>query len=180
MWESIKEIIGEGAPIIGGLLGGKAGGAVGELIASALGVDNSPESIEKALKNNPDAMIKLKELENSKEIAILQAQLEDKRIALDGKRVDNETEKLFLDDKGSARAMQNQALSQDDIFSKRFIYYFAAFWSFISVVYIFAITFIPIAEANTRFADTIIGFLLGTIIATLIGFFYGTSVKKTN
>jgi ABC-type nitrate/sulfonate/bicarbonate transport system permease component len=55
------------------------------------------------------------------------------------------------------------------------VYYFAAFWSVFAVVYIFAITFATIPQGNIRFADTIIGFLLGTVVATILNFFYGTS-----
>ena len=83
--------------------------------------------------------------------------------------------KMDLENVKDARAMQNTALNQSDVFSKRFVYYFAAFWSVFAVVYIFAITFATIPQGNIRFADTIIGFLLGTVVATILNFFYGTS-----
>ena len=78
-------------------------------------------------------------------------------------------------DRDGARHMQEVALAQDDVFSKRFIYYLAAFWSIFAVVYICAITFAPIPETSVRFADTILGFLLGTIVATILQFFFGSS-----
>lgn len=177
MWESIKEIIGEGAPIIGGLLGGKAGGAVGELIASALGVDNSPESIEKALKNNPDAMIKLRELENSKEIAILQAQLESKRIDIEDKRVDNETEKLFLDDKGSARAREidtTKATGKRDyalyvLASVIVTAFFVSMWLLIQT---------PLVKDSGSYELLLIMFgALGAKFSTVVDYFFGASKK---
>lgn len=74
-----------------------------------------------------------------------------------------------------ARAMQVVALQQDDRFSKRFVMYLAMFWSFTAVVYIFLITFTNIPELNIRFADTILGFLLGTVVATILNFFLGSS-----
>lgn len=74
-----------------------------------------------------------------------------------------------------ARAMQTAALKQDDKFSKRFVMYLAIFWSITAVSYIFFITFGSIPEANVRFADTILGFLLGTVVATIINFFLGSS-----
>jgi hypothetical protein len=43
------------------------------------------------------------------------------------------------------------------------------------VTYIFFITFGTIQESNVRFADTILGFLLGTVVATIINFFLGSS-----
>jgi hypothetical protein len=74
-----------------------------------------------------------------------------------------------------ARAMQVAALNQDDKFSKRFVMYLATFWSLTAVVYIFLITFTNIPELNIRFADTILGFLLGTVVATILNFFLGSS-----
>lgn len=78
-------------------------------------------------------------------------------------------------DRADARAMQGAALSQDDLFSKRFVYVFAGVWSVFAMVYILLITLMTIPESNQRFADTILGFLLGTVIAALIQFFFGSS-----
>ena len=75
----------------------------------------------------------------------------------------------------NARAMQIAALQQDDRFSKRFVMYLATFWSLTAVAYIFLITFTNIPELNVRFADTILGFLLGTVVATILNFFLGSS-----
>ncbi len=75
----------------------------------------------------------------------------------------------------SARKMQIAALQQDDKFSKRFVMYLAMFWSATAVVYIFLITFTDIPALNVRFADTILGFLLGTVVATILNFFLGSS-----
>lgn len=63
----------------------------------------------------------------------------------------------------------------DGHLSRNFIYYFAALWSIFSMVYIGCITFGDIPKDNVRFADTIVGFLLGTIVATLFAYFYGST-----
>lgn len=62
-WGDIKNAIGKAAPIAGSLIGGKAGEAVGGMVASALGVENTPEAVDNALKNDPEAMIKLQAME---------------------------------------------------------------------------------------------------------------------
>jgi len=79
-------------------------------------------------------------------------------------------------DVANARNMQIEALRQDDMFSKRFIYIFAAFWSIFASCYIAFITFGTIPVDNQRFADTILGFLLGTVVATILQFFFGSSM----
>lgn len=82
-----------------------------------------------------------------------------------------------------ARDMQKEALKQDDKWSKRFVYVFASAWSLFAMAFIFAITFGTIPTESQRFADSILGFLLGTIIATMMNYFYGTSAgsqRKTD
>lgn len=88
-----------------------------------------------------------------------------------------------LDEKSRQRAtdMQILAMNSQDPVVRRFVYYFAWFWSISSVVYFFALTFAPMiwkVEENTQyqhFADIILGFLLGTAVASIIQFFYGSS-----
>lgn len=66
--------------------------------------------------------------------------------------------------------------------AKKFKFYLATTWSIFAFIYIVCITFIAIPQSNIRFADTIIGFLLGTVIATIMNFFFGSSSgseKKT-
>ena len=104
---------------------------------------------------------------------------EDKQKIMDSQieimKIDFEKMKLEYQNTNDARDMQKVALQQDDTFSKRYVYYLATFWSFVAVGYIFLITFLTIPEANVRFADTTLGFLLGTIVATIINYFFGSS-----
>lgn len=93
-----------------------------------------------------------------------------------------ELEKAFLSDVQNARAMQIAALGQDDLFSKRFVYYFAAGWSAFSMVYFMAVTFVPLAPAGQRIADTILGVLIASVVGVMFAYFYGStknSAEKT-
>tara|TARA_R110000772_G_scaffold125384_1_gene232059 strand:+ start:4800 stop:5291 length:492 start_codon:yes stop_codon:yes gene_type:complete len=87
-WNDIKGIVGNIAPIVGTALGGPAGAAIGGMVSSALGVDNTPDAVDQALRTDPDAALKLKkfELENDKSIRehafkVLDAELGDKQSA---------------------------------------------------------------------------------------------------
>ncbi len=74
-WDKVKQFISGAAPVVGGLVGGPAGGAVGALIASALGTENDPEAIMKKLETDPEALIKLKQLESDERQHFLDIQL---------------------------------------------------------------------------------------------------------
>lgn len=69
-WQDIGKAVGGAAPIVGGLLGGPAGAAIGNIVASTLGVNNTPDSVNDALKNNPDALVKIQELQTNSKVEL--------------------------------------------------------------------------------------------------------------
>lgn len=158
-WKDVGGFLGNIAPGVGAALGSSvlpgagtaAGAELGRRVANALGVEAKPEAVAQAVQADPEGTkAKLKEL-------------------------DIEHTRLFLADKADARAMQVAALNQDDKFSKRFLYFFAAGWSLFAMIYVAAISFAGVPESSTRFVDTVLGFLLGTLIAAIIQFFFGSS-----
>lgn len=78
-WSDIANVVGKAAPLIGSVIGGPAGAGVGAMVASALGVENTPEAVQAAL-GNPDNIIKLKEIESNERKHLLDIQLEHLRI----------------------------------------------------------------------------------------------------
>lgn len=79
-----------------------------------------------------------------------------------------------------ARDMQLKAMESDDPLVRRFVYYFIGFWSVLAAAYIGFITFGQIPEDNIRFADTILGFVLGTMVASMFQFLLGSSIGSRN
>lgn len=129
--------------------------------------------VKKGIKSLTGIDIESKELTAEDKQKILDSQIEIMKI-------DFEKLKLEYENTNSARDMQKVSLQQDDVFSKRYVYYLATFWSIVAVGYIFLITFLTIPEANVRFADTTLGFLLGTIVATIINYFFGSSKSSSD
>lgn len=85
-------------------------------------------------------------------------------------------EKAYLVDRQDARGMQEVALGQNDLFSKRYVYYFMSAWSLFSMIYITLVTFFPPStEAGKSNAATVLGFLLGTAVATMFAFLMGST-----
>jgi hypothetical protein len=87
-----------------------------------------------------------------------------------------------LDEKSRQRAtdMQMKAMESDDPFVRRFLYYFISLWSTFSVIFIPCLIWVPIPENNTRFADTILGYVLGTVITGMFAFLLGSSQGSRN
>ena len=81
-WKSIANTVGKIAPVLGGLLGGPAGASVGTLIATTLGVENTPDAVSEALRINPEAAIKLAEIESNEKIKLRELLLEQAKAEL--------------------------------------------------------------------------------------------------
>ena len=138
------------APAVATAVAGPLGGLAVTAIANKFGVADDVEAVAKAIAGDPEAATKLAELD------LRQFELENA-------------------DRDSARHMQETALGGEDKFAKHFIYWFAWFWSVGSMVYFFAITFGTVPPSGKDFGNIILGFLLGTAVATIISFFYGSS-----
>jgi hypothetical protein len=134
------------------MLMGTAKEKVVEAIAEKLGVETKEESIEHHLSAHPEEMVKLEQLDVQK--------LE-----------------LALENTKDAREMQEKAMQHKDPVISRFVYLFAWFWAISSVIYFFMVTFFEVPKTGEAFANFILGFLTGTAVATIIGFFYGGAVQ---
>lgn len=149
--EGLVNILKSVAPALATAVAGPMGGVAVKAIAEKLGVADTVEAITDHLTANPEATAKLAEIKL-------------------------EEYKVEVDDRKDARAMQIAAMQSDDPFVRRYTYYFITFWSLGAAIYIPCITFVTIPDANVRFADTILGFLLGTMVAGMFQFLLGSSL----
>ncbi len=58
----------------------------------------------------------------------------------------------------------------------KFLQWFAVGLCIFALSYIFCVTFCTVPKDNVRYADTALGFLLGTVVATIVQFAYGSSL----
>jgi hypothetical protein len=72
-WNDIKSDVAKVAPFLGLAIGGPAGVGLGTLLASALGVENTPSDVQHALLVDPLAAVKIKELETQVKMANITA-----------------------------------------------------------------------------------------------------------
>lgn len=89
-----------------------------------------------------------------------------------------EYEQMAFVDKRDARFMQLQVLEKRGWFARNFVYLYAMFWAIFSALYFIGVTFYQLPTGNLRFADLILGFIMGTVIGGIISFFYGASLKQ--
>lgn len=150
MNETLVNLLKNVAPVLATAVVGPAGGAVVKVIAEKLGVENTPEAVTEAIAADPNAALKLQE-------------------------IDTRQFELEVQDRGNARSMAMLAIQSEDPFVRRFTYYFIGFWSLFGMIIIPCMIFCKIPQDNVRFADTILGFLLGTVIASMFAFLLGSS-----
>lgn len=76
-WSELGEAVAGYAPLLGSVIGGPAGGAIGSIVASVFGVQNEPDAILEAVKADPEAAIKLRmiELDNKAELQKIAVEL---------------------------------------------------------------------------------------------------------
>lgn len=148
----LQNILKSVVPGLATAVGGPLAGVAIQAIANKLGVDPSENAIVQHLTSNPEDTIKLKEIDVEK-LRLLHANTAD------------------------ARAMNVAAMSSKHWLVAHFNPLLATFWSVVSALYIAFITFVAIPENNVRFADTVLGFILGTVVATLINFYFGSADK---
>lgn len=63
-WSDVGKAAAKAAPLLGTALLGPAGGAIGALVASVFGVEAEPDKVAAAIKADPEAAIKLRQIEN--------------------------------------------------------------------------------------------------------------------
>jgi len=95
-WDDIKGVIGSAAPLVGSLLGGPVGGTVGQLVAHALGVEDTPEAIVEEIKQNPEALLKLKQFEYTHSEKLQELSLQEAGLYLKDRQNSREREQAIV------------------------------------------------------------------------------------
>lgn len=80
-WQELSKQVADYAPLLGGVLGGPSGAAVGTMLASKFGTKETPNDIAAAIQADPNAALKLKEVELNNETKLQELYLKDKQNA---------------------------------------------------------------------------------------------------
>jgi len=167
-WKDISNAIGKTAPILGTVLGGPAGGAIGALVSSALGTENNPDDVMRALSGNPEISIKLKQLENDK-IDLLNKHLE-KMAEIDLKYEENRVNDLH-----SARVRETESLKTGDSNFTQNALALVGVLAFFGFSWYIVSNGLPSMEKEEAF---IVGTVIGSIMMIgkdIYGYYFGSS-----
>jgi hypothetical protein len=153
--DKLLSLVKDYAPAVATALGSPLAGMAVKAMAEKLGVEDTIEAVTKKLESNPSLALQLADID------LKQMEVQANEMA-------------------NARAMQTKAMDSDDSFVRRYVYYFITAWSIFSMIFIPSIVFMDIPDGNERFADTILGFLLGTMVASMFSFLLGSSLGSKN
>lgn len=75
-WKDLTPLLSKAAPILGTLIGGPAGTAIGGVISAALNVSNTPDAVSQAITADPNAVVKLQQIAADRERDLMQIHLQ--------------------------------------------------------------------------------------------------------
>lgn len=161
-WKDVGAKIANVAPVLGGAVGGPAGAVAGKaikLIAGALGCEEKPAAVVSALQANPDALLKLKELETRHKEEIYRLTIQEQQI--------------YLQDVANARAREAAYINK--IGRPDYNLYFLA-W--VLVVGFFILIGMMFWKPVPNDASGVVFMLFGSLssaFGSVVGYFFGSS-----
>lgn len=167
-WKDLRNSVGQFAPLVGTILGGPAGGAIGSLVATALNVENNPEAIYKAIQTDPNVSVKLKELQIQNE-AMLNEHIQ--KMA----SIELEYERTRVEERKSAHEREVNLVKAGASNQEQVILAFIGVGSFFFLVAHIVVNGLPQMDKETAF---IVGSLIGSasmIAKDIYGYYFGSS-----
>lgn len=134
-------------------------------------------SLIKEVGDVVDKFVTTKE-EKAEAQRLIEAAIHQHELALKDKAM--EAEKMILQDKQDARAMQVEALRQADLFSKRYLYFLASFLVLSAFVFGVGLMFYEVPEENRRMVEMFADIFLFSGAVTVVNFFFGSSKSSTD
>ena len=162
-----KVLIEKGLPLLANVVTGGAAGPVINIVKDIVGAKSSdPAELEKAIKENPDVLVKLKEFETNQKIEL-------ERLALRAAELDMEETKAYIGDVQDARDRELEIIRAT---GKRD-------WLMMSLAIVVVLGFFGLVAYMVSKGDTIanngpINQLFGALVAgfsMVLSYFFGSS-----
>lgn len=160
-WSDLKSVIGGAAPLLGTVIGGPAGAMVGGIVSAALGTENTPDAVRTALLGNPDAMVKIRQIESDNQVQLQQIALQATQSQLQATTAIAQTEAT---DRQGARQYA-QATNDHTARNLAYMYTVALFLTIAAHLGIWVLK-IPIDAMAMSFVSTLEGVLITMAVKT--------------
>ena len=167
-WKDVGDFVKKGAPLLGSVLGGPAGGVIGTLVSAAFGSDDDPEKLLPILESDPEAINKLKELEFKHRERLEELNIEAAKVQL-------EESKAYLADTQSARSREAAIVQAT---GKKDVNLYILAWVVVAGFFILTGMLMLIPELDGRTNNAMVNILFGGLVsgfATVLGYFFGSS-----
>lgn len=174
-WKDVAGSIAKVAPLLGTVLGGPPGAAIGgvvALLANAFGLtkeETTPEKITALLTTDPTVAIKLAEIEANTKIEL-------QKLVLQQAQIDLDTYRAELADTSSARQRETaivQATGKKD--------YNLYTLSWVIVIGFYGLTGLLVFTPIPQGQNEVVFMLFGGIVSgfsTVLGYFFGSSLSS--
>jgi hypothetical protein len=166
-WQEVVGKIGQAAPLVGSLIAPGVGTAIGGIVAltaSALGCEPTEDAITQVISTNPDAVLKLKELEMTHGVELQKLVLQQ--------------EQARLADIQNARQRQ---IEHEKATGKTDINLYVLAWTIITGFFALTMTLLYFSHQGMPINDNtgVLFMLLGTLstaFGMVVGYFFGSSL----
>jgi hypothetical protein len=165
-WKDVGAFVKKGAPLLGSVIGGPAGGAVGSIISWAFG-ESDPHMLLNKLESDPEALTKLKELELKHRERLEELSIEAAKIEL------QETQVEFADTQ-SARQRETAIVQAT---GKKDLNLYILAWVVVGGFFLLTGLMMVLPELNGA-NNAMVNIMFGGLVsgfATVLGYFFGSS-----
>jgi hypothetical protein len=161
----LGKLIAQSAPLLGGALAGPAGATIGSLIAAKFGGSSyQPEALNTLISADPQAALKLKELEMEHELALQQLLLQS----------DKDAQQLIISDRASARQREvnvDQSANETHDQTPAILAYCLTGCVFVALTWLFCF---PIPASNHALISAFVSSLT-TVWIGAMAYYHGSS-----
>ena len=154
-YDSLVKAVSQFAPLLGSIIGGPAGGAIGGIIAHEFGGDiNNPDDLASRIVSDPNAQVKIIEIQNNTKVQLQQIIAQQAQAELVAQTAQVESDRL---DRADARKnnTENKSIMPHLV-------------SFMIIIGFFGAGYLLLAGGQTKSDAQVLFMMLGTL-ATAFG-----------
>lgn len=165
IWNGVKKTLGVVAPVLANAIVPGSGGLAASLVSSVLGVENTPEAINEAIKSaTPEQLVSLKKIENDHKERLVELAIEN--------------DKIYLNDRQNARNREMEIVKSTGKTDKN-LYTLA--WTVVIGYFLLctALMYVPLPQGSNQVVFMLFG-ALSSGFGMVLQYFFGSSKSSSD